>query len=55
MINLINYALLAEQKKYGYFNKINEAMVDGCGDGTLYQPESGSPWMGEKMIHKVVY
>ena len=24
MINLINYALLAEQKKYGYFNKINE-------------------------------
>ena len=25
MINLINYALLAEQKKYGYFNKINEA------------------------------
>ena len=27
MINLINYALLAEQKKYGYFNKINEALA----------------------------
>lgn len=37
------------------FTRMNEAMVDGCGDGTLYQPESGSPWMGEQMIHKVVY
>ena len=25
MINLKNYAILAEQKKYGYFNRINEA------------------------------
>lgn len=25
MINLKNYAMLAEQKKYGYFNKINES------------------------------
>ena len=27
MINLINYALLTEQKKYGYFNKINETFA----------------------------
>jgi len=27
MINLKNYARLAEQKKYGYFNKINEDNV----------------------------
>ena len=25
MINLKNYAMLAEQKKYGYFNRINES------------------------------
>jgi hypothetical protein len=37
------------------FNRMNKAMAEGCGDGTLYQPESGSPWMGEKMIHKVDY
>ena len=52
---------LGEQIIRGYeitsdqFDKMNKAMVEGYGDGTLYQPESGSPWMGEKMIHKVVY
>lgn len=25
------------------------------GDGTHYQPESGSPWMGKKLIYKVNY
>ena len=52
---------LGEQIIRGYeitpdqFDKMNKAMVEGYGDGALYQPESGSPWMGEKMIHKVVY
>jgi hypothetical protein len=52
---------LGEQIIRGYeithdqFDKMNNDMVEGCGDGTLYQPESGSPWMGQKMIHKVVY
>lgn len=36
------------------FHRMNEAL-NQYGDGTVYQPESGSPWMGEKMIHKVVY
>ena len=36
------------------FQRMNDAL-NQYGDGTLYQPESGSPWMGEKMIHKVVY
>ena len=40
---------------YDQFDKMNKDMVEGYGDGALYQPESGSPWMGEKMIHKVVY
>jgi hypothetical protein len=34
---------------------MNKDMENGHGDGTPYQAESGSPWMGEKMIHKVVY
>ena len=52
---------LGEQIIRGYeitsdqFDIMNKAMVEGYGDGTLYQPESGSPWMGEKMIYKVVY
>lgn len=36
------------------FNRMNKAL-EQYGDGTHYQPESGSPWMGEKMIHKVDY
>lgn len=36
------------------FDKMNNAL-EQYGDGTHYQPESGSPWMGEKMIHKVEY
>ena len=52
---------LGEQIITGYqitsdeFDKMNKDMVEGYGDGTQYQPECGSPWMGEKMIHKVVY
>jgi len=36
------------------FHRMNDAL-EGYGDGTSYQPESGSHWMGEKMIHKVNY
>ena len=36
------------------FHRMNEALNQN-GDGTEYQPEHGSPWMGEKMIHKVDY
>ena len=36
------------------FNEMND-MLTGVGDGTSYQPESGSPWMGDKMINKVKY
>ena len=39
---------------YEQFNQMNEALKIH-GDGTQYQPESGSPWMGDKMIHKVEY
>lgn len=40
---------------HGEFNEMNRLMSIGPGDGTHYQPESGSPWMGEKMIHVVNY
>lgn len=36
------------------FVQMNKAL-ELHGDGTEYQPESGSPWMGDKMIHKVEY
>lgn len=36
------------------FTRMNEALLQS-GDGTHYQPETGSPWMGEKMIYKVDY
>lgn len=36
------------------FHRINNEL-NKYGDGTSYQPESGSPWMGEKMIHVVKY
>lgn len=36
------------------FNRMNKAL-EVHGDGTHYQPETGSPWMGDKMIHKVDY
>jgi len=36
------------------FNSMNKAL-EAYGDGTKYRPETGSPWMNEKMIHKVDY
>jgi hypothetical protein len=39
---------------YDEYDAMN-ASLEGVGDGTVYQPESGSPWMGRKSIHKVDY
>lgn len=36
------------------FHKMNKSL-ENYGDGTESQPESGSPWMNEKMIHVVEY
>lgn len=36
------------------FRQMNKAL-ESQGDGTVYQPESGSPWMGENVIHVVDY
>lgn len=36
------------------FERMNSALAKH-GDGTEYQPETGSPWMGEKQIHVVQY
>lgn len=36
------------------FHRMNKALEE-YGDGISYQPETGSPWMGEKMIYKVKY
>lgn len=37
------------------YNKMVNDLQNGHGDGTHYQPESGSPWMGDRLIHKVDY
>ena len=34
---------------------MNKAIEDSHGDGTNHQAETGSPWMGEKLIHVVNY
>jgi hypothetical protein len=48
--------LTTKEITYEEFHRMNKAMMDGgYGDGTHYQAESGSPWMGEKMIHVVNY
>ena len=47
--------LTSKEITYEEFRKMNKAMEEGTGDGTSYQAESGSPWMGEKMIHVVKY
>lgn len=39
---------------YSDFDQMNEAL-ELYGDGVSFQPETGSPWMGRKMIHKVDY
>lgn len=47
--------LTTKEITYDEFRKMNKALEEGHGDGTHYQAESGSPWMGEKMIHVVNY
>jgi hypothetical protein len=47
--------LTTKEITYEEFHRMNKAMEDGHGDGTYFQAETGSPWMGEKMIHFVNY
>lgn len=37
------------------YHRMNMAIDQQFGDGTSYRPETGSPWMGEKLIHVVNY
>ena len=46
--------LTSKEITYEEFHRMN-CSLEQNGDGTHYQPESGSPWMGEKMIHVVNY
>ena len=47
--------LTTKEITYEEFHRMNKAMEVSHGDGTSFQVESGSPWMGEKMIHVVNY
>jgi hypothetical protein len=47
--------LTTKEITYEEFRRMNKAMEDGHGDGTNHQAETGSPWMGEKLIHTVKY
>ena len=47
--------LTTKEITYEEFHRMNKAMEDGHGDGSSFQAETGSPWMGEKMIHVVNY
>ena len=47
--------LTTKEITYEEFRRMNKAMQDGHGDGTSFQAETGSPWMGEKIIHVVKY
>ena len=47
--------LTTKEITYEEFRRMNKAMEEGHGDGSSFQAESGSPWMGEKIIHVVNY
>jgi len=47
--------LTTKEITYEEFHRMNTALEKGHGDGTSYQAETGSPWMGEKMIYVVNY
>jgi len=47
--------LTTKEITYEEFHKMNKSLEEGHGDGTSFQAETGSPWMGEKMIHVVNY
>lgn len=44
-----------EITKKAYDSMINSLKDEGYGDGTRHQPESGSPWLGDELIHRVDY
>jgi hypothetical protein len=46
--------LTTREITYEEFTRMNKAL-EQYGDGTKYRPESGSPWMGDQMIHRVDY
>ena len=47
--------LTTKEITYEEFRRMNKDLEERHGDGTPYQFESGSPWMGDKMIHVVNY
>ena len=47
--------LTTKEITYEQFHKMNKSLEEGHGDGNHYQTESGSPWMGEKIIYVVNY
>ena len=46
--------LTTREITYEDFTRMNKAL-EQYGDGSKYRPESGSPWMGDQMIHRVDY
>ena len=54
-MNLGERILTTKEITYEEFRRMNKAMEEGHGDGTHHQAETGSPWMGEKLIHVVNY
>jgi hypothetical protein len=47
--------LTTKEITYEEFRRMNKAIEESHGDGTHHQAETGSPWMGEKLIHVVNY
>ena len=47
--------LTTKEITYEEFRRMNKAMEEGHGDGTHHQAESGSHWMGDKLIYVVKY
>ena len=47
--------LTTKEITYEEFRRMNKAIEEDHGDGTSFQAETGSPWVGEKLIHVVNY
>ena len=47
--------LTTKEITYEEFRRMNKAIEEDHGDGTSFQAETSSPWMGEKLIHVVNY
>ncbi len=54
-MNLGERILTTKEITYEEFRRMNKAIEEAHGDGTSHQAETGSPWMGEKLIHIVNY